>query len=38
MDVNRFIDKVLEFGQTDWGLFTGITLIFILVVALARSG
>jgi hypothetical protein len=38
MDIEGFMDKVLAFGQTDWGLFAGITLIFILVVALARSG
>ena len=37
MDSSQWLDKVLEFAQTDWGIYAGLILLFILVGYLAMK-
>jgi hypothetical protein len=37
MDSSQWLDKILEFAQTDWGIYSGLILLFILVGYLAMK-
>jgi len=37
MDTSQWLDKLIAFGQTDWGLYTGLIIIFIMIGYLAMK-